>query len=209
VTPTEKLRVGVLLSGTGRTLDSLVEEMRSGRLPIEIAGVISSRAGVRGMERAREFGLPTAVLRPRDFIAPKSYGEAIGDRLRGWRAELAAMAGFLHLWSIPTDFAGRVMNIPPALLPAFGGRGMHGLHVHAAVLESGARISGCTVHFADDEYDRGPIILQRAVPVLFEDTPETLAQRVFAEERIAYPEAIRLFAERRLEIVGRRVRIRP
>jgi folate-dependent phosphoribosylglycinamide formyltransferase PurN len=109
---------------------------------------------------------------------------------------------------VPPALRGRVMNVHPALLPAFGGKGMHGAHVHAAVLASGARLSGCTVHFADDQYDAGPIIVQRAVPVAFEDTPETLAARVFEQECLAYPEAIRLFAAGRLEIVGRRVRIR-
>jgi len=203
------LRAAVLLSGTGRTFDHLLAESRARRLPITLAGVVSSRGGARGAERARAEGLECAVLRRRDFDSPAAYGDAIAARLRGWRVELVLMAGFLHLWTIPADFAGRVMNIHPALLPAFGGAGMHGAHVHEAVIASGVRWSGCTVHFADNEYDRGPIILQRTVPVAFEDTPETLAQRVFAEECAAYPEAIRLFAASRLEIVGRRVRVRP
>jgi phosphoribosylglycinamide formyltransferase-1 len=182
--------------------------MRAGRLPIAIAGVISSRGDVRGLARAREEGLDHAVLRRRDFDSPESYGAAIAAHVRAWRAALVVMAGFLHLWRIPPELAGRVMNIHPALLPAFGGAGMHGEHVHHAVIESGAKISGCTVHFADDDYDRGPIILQRTVPVLFEDTPQQLAARVFEQECLAYPEAIRLFAEGRLEVHGRRVRIR-
>jgi len=203
------LRVGVLLSGTGRTLDHLIAEMRGGRLAIEIVGVISSRGDVRGLARAKEEALPSVVLRRREFDSPASYGDAIAAQLRAWRVELVVMAGFLHLWKVPPDFAGRVMNIHPSLLPEFGGAGMHGHHVHAAVLASGARESGCTVHFADDEYDRGPIILQRRVPVLAGDTADALAARVFAEECLAYPEAIRLFASDRLVLDGRRVVVRP
>src|SRR5262249_13978637 len=124
-------------------------------------------------------------------------------------AGLVCMAGFLQLVQIPDDFAGRVMNIHPALIPAFCGKGFHGRHVHEAVLASGVRGSGCTVHFADNEYDHGPIILQRVVPVLDDDTPEGLAARVFEEECEAYPEAIRLFAEDRLRVEGRRVRVLP
>jgi formyltetrahydrofolate-dependent phosphoribosylglycinamide formyltransferase len=206
-TDDDPLRLAILLSGTGRSLDHLASEIAAGRLPARIVGVLASRDDVRGFARAGELGLPTATLRRRDFTDPERYGEAIGRQLKRWRTELAAMAGFLHLWRIPPAFRGRVMNIHPALLPAFGGKGMHGDHVHAAVVASGVKLSGCTVHFADNEYDAGPIILQRSVPVAFDETAETLAARVFAEERVAYPEAIRLFAQGRLEIVGRRVRV--
>jgi formyltetrahydrofolate-dependent phosphoribosylglycinamide formyltransferase len=206
-TADDPLRLAVLLSGTGRTLDHLAAEVAAGRIPARLVGVIASRDDVRGFARARELGLPTELLRRRDFADAERYGVAIGALLSGWQTELAAMAGWLHLWRIPAPFEGRVMNIHPALLPAFGGKGMHGHHVHAAVIASGAKISGCTVHFADNEYDAGPIVLQRPVPVAFEETPETLAARVFVEECAAYPEAIRLFAAGRLEIVGRRVRV--
>jgi formyltetrahydrofolate-dependent phosphoribosylglycinamide formyltransferase len=206
-TAEDPLRLAILLSGTGRTLDHLAAEIAAGRLPARIVGVVASRDDVRGFERARELGLPTALLRRRDFADAERFGAAIGAQLAEWKSELAAMAGFLQLWRIPPAFSGRVMNIHPALLPAFGGRGMHGEHVHAAVVASGVKISGCTVHFADNEYDSGPIILQRPVPVAFDETPETLAARVFAEECVAYPEAINLFAAGRLEIVGRRVRV--
>jgi len=203
----DPLRLAILLSGTGRTLDHLAAEIAAGRLPARIVGVIASRGDVRGVARARELGLSVEVLRRGDFADPERYGEAIGAQLARWRTELAAMAGFLQLWRIPEALRGRVMNIHPALLPAFGGKGMHGDHVHAAVLASGVKVSGCTVHFADSEYDSGPIILQRTVAVTFEQTVETLAARVFAEERVAYPEAIGLFAAGRLEILGRRVRV--
>jgi phosphoribosylglycinamide formyltransferase 1 len=206
-TDRDPLRLAILLSGTGRTLDHLAAEIAAGRLPARIVGVLASRGDVRGVARARELGLPTEILRRRDFADAERYGVAIGALLERWRTELAAMAGFLQLWRIPPPFHGRVMNIHPALLPAFGGKGMHGHHVHAAVVASGVKVSGCTVHFADHEYDSGPIILQRTVPVAFDETAETLAARVFAEECRAYPEAIALFAQGRLEIVGRRVRI--
>ncbi len=203
-----RLRVAVLLSGTGRTLDHLLARSRAGDLPAEIVGVISSRGDVRGVTQARAAGIPTVVLRRKEHVDAEGYGAAIGAQLRAWRTELAAMAGFLQLWKVPADFAGRVMNIHPSLLPAFGGPGMHGHHVHEAVLASGAKVSGCTVHFADDQYDTGPIILQRCVPVHFEDTPDALAARVFEQESLAYPEAITLFGAGRLRIVDRRVEVR-
>ncbi|MSR45634.1 MAG: phosphoribosylglycinamide formyltransferase [Planctomycetes bacterium] len=204
---TRRLRVAVLLSGSGRTFDNLLAQSRAGVLPIDIAGVVSSRGDVAGVVKARASGIATVVLRRKSFADAAGYGHAIGELLDRFNVDLAVMAGFLHLWSVPARFDGRVMNIHPALLPAFGGPGMHGDHVHAAVLESGAKVSGCTVHFANDAYDRGPIILQRTVPVAFEDTAELLAARVFAQECVAYPEAIALFAAGRLEIVGQRVRI--
>jgi folate-dependent phosphoribosylglycinamide formyltransferase PurN len=128
-------------------------------------------------------------------------------RLDERKVDLVCMAGFLSYWIIPERYLGRVMNIHPALLPAFGGEGMYGHHVHEAVLARGCKVSGCTVHFVNNRYDDGPIVLQRAVPVRAEDAPDDLAARVFEQECIAYPEAIRLFAEGRLRIEGRIVHI--
>ena len=122
--------------------------------------------------------------------------------------DLVCLAGFLQLLVIPPDFSGRVLNIHPSLIPAFCGKGFHGLHIHQAVLEAGVKITGCTVHFADNQYDQGPIVLQQAVAVEDDDTPESLAQRVFAAECQVYPRAIELFAQERLHVEGRRVRIR-
>jgi phosphoribosylglycinamide formyltransferase-1 len=136
-----------------------------------------------------------------------SFQERVWDAVRSHEPDLVCLAGWLHLVPIPDDFRHRVLNIHPALLPAFGGKGMYGRHVHEAVLAYGAKVSGCTVHFADNEYDHGPIVLQRVVPVLDDDTPETLAERVFEQECLAYPEAIRLFAAGRLRVEGRRVRV--
>lgn len=204
-----RTRVAILLSGTGRTFDHLLAQSRAGLLPIDAVGVIASRGDVRGVERARAAGLETVVLRRKEHADADAYGSAIAEQLARWRTELAVMAGFLHLWRMPEWLRGRVMNIHPSLLPAFGGAGMHGHHVHEAVIRSGAKVSGCTVHFADDCYDTGPIIVQRTVPVRFEDDADLLAARVFAEECIAYPEAIALFAAGRLEIVAGRVRVKP
>jgi formyltetrahydrofolate-dependent phosphoribosylglycinamide formyltransferase len=193
------LPIAVLLSGSGRTLQNLLDRIADGRLAARIVFVISDRPEAYGLKRGRHAGVPTAAVERRMFTNRDDFSAAIFDRCREAGAELVCMAGFLQLLRIPDDFAGRVMNIHPALLPAFGGKGMYGRHVHEAVLQSGAKTSGCTVHFADNEYDHGPIILQRTVEVRGDDTPESLAERVFAAECEAYSEAIRLFAEGKLE----------
>ncbi|GBD35894.1 Phosphoribosylglycinamide formyltransferase [bacterium HR36] len=205
----QTLRLVVLISGTGTTLQNLVERIRQRKLPAEIRLVISSKPEVLGVEKARRAGLAVEIIERRAAASVEAFSQAIFDRCREVEADLVCMAGFLHLVRIPNDFQNRVMNIHPALLPAFGGKGYYGLRVHQAVLEYGCKVSGCTVHFADNEYDHGPIIVQRVVPVLDDDTPESLAARVFAEECEAYPEAIRLFAEGRIRVEGRRVRILP
>ena len=187
------LRLAVLLSGSGRTLENLLACIRAGTLPAEIGVVVSSRGDVRGVEIARAAGLPVHVLPPRDR-PPAAWSADIFDRCRAAAADLVVLAGFLHLVEIPPDFADRVINIHPSLLPAFGGRGFYGMHVHRAVLAAGATGSGCTVHLVDGEYDHGRILLQERVPVLADDTPESLAARVFAAECRALPEAIRRLA---------------
>ena len=202
------LRLGVLISGEGTTLTNFVKRIESGELQAEIPIVLASRPGCGGITKAEAAGLQCQPLSPRQFDGVEAYSEALFQRLRSARVDLVALAGFLPLIRIPDDFRLRVMNIHPALIPAFSGRGFYGHRVHEAVLARGAKVSGCTVHFADNEYDHGPIILQRCVPVLDDDTPDTLAARVFAAECEAYPEAVRLYAAARLEIAGRRVRIR-
>jgi formyltetrahydrofolate-dependent phosphoribosylglycinamide formyltransferase len=201
------LSIAVLLSGSGRTLQNLLDRSADGRLPVQVALVISDRSGAYGLERARSAGIPAMTVRRKDHPDVGPFSSAVFDGCRRAGVKLVCMAGFLHLLRIPDDFAGRVMNIHPALLPAFGGKGMYGRHVHEAVLEYGCTLSGCTVHFADNVYDHGPVILQRTIEVRENDTPEVLAERVFAAECEAYPEAIRLFAEGKLRIEGRRVRI--
>jgi formyltetrahydrofolate-dependent phosphoribosylglycinamide formyltransferase len=175
-----------------------------------IALVISSNPAAGGIERARRAGLPVEVIRREDHPSLASFSEAIFARCRAVQPDLVTLAGFLKLIKIPPDFVERVMNIHPGLLPAFGGKGMYGHRVHEAVLQAGARTSGCTVHFVDDQYDHGPIILQRTVPVLDTDTPETLAARVFEQECEAYPEAIRLFGTGQLaKLASRMQNTRP
>ena len=202
------IRLGVLISGGGTTLQNFLDEIEAGRLDAEVAVVISSSGKAYGLERARKHGVPTEVIRRKVFVGPEEYGVAIAEVLDRHEVELVTMAGFLRLWRIPERYQGRVLNIHPALIPAFCGQDMYGHRVHEAVVETGAKVSGCTVHFADNEYDTGPIIIQRTVPVYFEDGPDDVARRVFEQECIAYPEAIRLFAAGRLKIVGRRVEIR-
>jgi formyltetrahydrofolate-dependent phosphoribosylglycinamide formyltransferase len=204
-----RLRVGVLASGSGTTFENLVERSRDGRLDAEIAGLAVSRPDCGAVARAARLGVPCTVLPKERMRDPAGLGEAIGAFLDGHAAGLCVMAGFLKLWTLPPHWRGRVMNVHPALLPAFGGHGMYGHHVHEAVVASGAKVSGCTVHFADDQYDQGPIVLQRVVPVSFEDTPDDVATRVQAAEREAYPEAVALFAAGRLRVEGRRVRVLP
>jgi phosphoribosylglycinamide formyltransferase-1 len=203
----EPIRLGILLSGGGTSLQNIIDRITDGRLVAQIACVVSSRADAVGVERALRASLPTFVVERKACASRAEFSARILDHCRAAGVELVCMAGFLQLLEIPNDFLGRVMNIHPALLPAFGGKGYHGLKVHEAAIEAGVKVSGCTVHFADNEYDHGPVILQRVVPVEDDDTPEALQARVFAAECEAYPEAVRLFAEGRLKVEGRRVRV--
>jgi len=201
------IRLAVLLSGGGTTLQNLLDHIGAGRLQAEVVLVIASRTDAFGITRADQAGVPAAVVEAKDYACREEFSRRIFDLCRNARVDLVCLAGFLQLLHIADDFQGRVMNIHPALIPAFCGTGYYGHRVHEAALAYGVKISGCTVHFADNQYDHGAIILQRPVPVLDDDTPDSLAARVFAEECTAYPEAIRLFAEGRLRLEGRRVRI--
>ncbi len=201
------IRLGVLISGGGTTLLNFLEHIQSGQLAAEIPLVIASRADCGGVAKSQAAGLRCEVVSRRNFSDVSSFSEAVFDHLRSAGVELVVLSGFLSLIEIPEDFRFRVLNIHPALVPAFSGRGFYGRRVHKAAIQRGAKVSGCTVHFADNEYDHGPIIQQQCVPVLNDDTPETLAARVFAAECELYPQCIKLFAEGRLEILDRRVRI--
>jgi len=200
-------RISVLISGGGTTLKNLIEKIKADCLRVEIALVVSSSPTARGLRFAAEAGIPAEVVQSRDFPSQDDYSQAIFDQCRRAKADLVVMAGFLKRVTVPDDFAGRVVNIHPGLIPAFCGQGFYGHHVHQAVLDYGAKLSGCTVHFADNQYDHGPVILQKAVPVLDDDTADSLAARVFEAECVAYPEAIQLIAEGRVRIEGRKVRI--
>ena len=171
-------RLGILLSGSGSTYANLVAQIAAGRLDAEIGVVISSRADAYGLERAKTFGHPSAVT---------SKADEITAILQDHRCTWVAMCGWLKFYDPPAGLRGKVLNVHPALLPAFGGKGMYGHHVHEAVLKAGQPMSGCTVHFVAGAYDSGPILAQRVVPVRKDDTPETLAQRVQEAERHIYP----------------------
>lgn len=200
-----RIRVAVLASGSGTTFENLVVRSRDGRLAADVAVLVVSRPDCGAVEKARRLGVACVVVPWRND--QKAFDAAITVAVDAANVELVCLGGFLRLWTIPNPRLGSVMNIHPALLPAFGGRGMHGHHVHEAVLASGASESGCTVHFATNDYDAGPVIVQKRVPVVPGDTPDSLAARVFAAECEAYPEAIALFAARRLVVTEGRVEI--
>ena len=198
--PGRPTRLGVLLSGGGTTMLNLADQIRAGTLDASIQVVVASNDACRGIERARQLGLACEVVRRKDFQGDNAvamFSEAVFARLREAGVELVCMAGFLSLLVIPDDFAGRVMNIHPSLLPKFGGKGMHGLHVHSAVLAAGETTTGCTVHLADNTYDTGPVLLQQTCEVRPGETAQALAARVFELEKQAYPEAIRRFIQGR------------
>lgn len=201
------IRLGVLISGGGTTLVNFLRRMETGKLRAEIPIVIASRPDCDGLAHARNAGVRTEVVSRKACSGVEDFSERIFSLLREVRVDLVPLAGFLSLIRIPDDFANRVLNIHNALIPSFCGKGLYGIKVHRAVLARGVKVSGCTVHFADNLYDHGPIIVQRAVPVLEGDSPESLAARVFEAECEAYPQAIELFAEARLEISESTVRI--
>lgn len=203
------LRLAVLLSGGGRTLENIFTHIAEGKLDAEVVVVGSSRKDALGLERARNHGVPSFVVPSRKFRQTAAFSRAICEELARHEFDLLLLAGFMCLLELPPDLKGRAMNIHPALIPLFCGKGYYGRFVHEAVLRSGVKVSGCTVHFVDNVYDHGPIIVQKTVRVLDDDTPESLAARVFEKECEAYPEAIRLFGEGRLRIEGRRVRVFP
>jgi phosphoribosylglycinamide formyltransferase 1 len=201
------IKLAVLISGGGTTLQNLIDEIEAGTLPAQVQVVVASRADIKGVERARSAGVATYVVERSKYPTAGEFSDRVFQHCGEAGAELVCLAGWLCMLAIPQRWQAKVMNIHPALLPAFGGKGMYGGKVHQAVIDHGCKVSGCTVHFVDEHYDNGPIILQRTCAVLDDDTADTLAHRVFEEEKIAYPEAIRLFHQDRLTVEGRRVRI--
>jgi len=199
--------VTVLLSGSGTTLQNLIDRQADGSLPIRIVRVISSRGSAFGLTRARNAGIPTSTVVRKEFADPQAFSRAIFETVRADGSGLVLLAGWLRLLKIPPDFESKVLNIHPSLLPAFGGQGMYGHRVHEAVLARGAKVSGCTVHFVDDQFDHGPIVVQRSVAIPEGCTPDDLAKLVFAEETIAYPEAIAAFVGGRLTVRDGCVRV--
>jgi len=202
------LRLGVLISGGGTTLMNILEHIKKGRLNAEVAVVISSRSTVTGIEKAQKAGLEVKIVRKKDYPDIHEFSRRIEEVLDAAKADLVIQGGWLCLWNIPEKYEYKVMNIHPALLPSFGGQGMWGHHVHEAVLKAGCKVSGCTVHFCTNEYDKGPTIVQKCCKVEEGDTPESLAARVFKQECLAYPEAIKLFAEGRISVQDNIARIK-
>jgi formyltetrahydrofolate-dependent phosphoribosylglycinamide formyltransferase len=202
-------RVAVLISGGGTTLRNFIEKISAGQLDVEIGLVVSSNPKARGLQFAADAEIPSVVAERKKFDSRTEFSDEIFDHCRRAHVELVVLAGFLKQITIPQDFVNRVVNIHPALIPSFCGKGFYGHYVHEAVLEYGAKLSGCTIHFVDNEYDHGPVILQRAVPVMDDDTPDTLAARVFQAECEAYPEVLGLIAAGRVRLDGRRVKTAP
>jgi phosphoribosylglycinamide formyltransferase-1 len=203
------LKIGVLLSGEGTSLENLAECIDGGGVPAEIVVVVASKSGSGGLERARRRGIPAVAVPRTQHPDVGTFNDALHAVLEEHGADFVALLGFLSPFETRGRFDARTINVHPALIPAFCGKGFYGSRVHEAVLEAGVKVTGATVHFVDAQYDHGPIILQEAVPVRDDDTPDTLAERVRAAERRLVPEAIRLFAEGCLRIDGGRVRIKP
>ena len=205
--PTDSsLKLAVLVSGSGTTLQNLLDAIRAGTLNASVDIVIGSKPDLKGLERAADAKVMNFVVERSAYEDCASFSKQVFTLIDDAGVDLVCLGGWLCLLDIPERYAGKVMNIHPALLPSFGGKGMYGRRVHQAVLDHGCKVSGCTVHFVDASYDTGPIISQRTCAVLDDDTAETLAARVFEEEKIAYPEAVGLFQAGRLKVDGRRVR---
>lgn len=211
----ETLKIVIFVSGGGTNLQSIIDRIADGSLPgVRIVGVVASRPGIFAEQRARNAGIPVVIVRRADFDSPEAYDEAMISAVDAFAGEppgLIVLAGFLSLLGprLVRRFEGRIINVHPALLPCFCGPGMYGIKPHEAALARGVKVTGATVHFVDEHYDEGPIILQKAVDVHPGDTPQNLQQRVMKEaEQVILPEAIRLFAENRIVIEGRIVRIK-
>ena len=205
----KKIRLAVFISGTGRTLKNLIDRIHSEQLSAEIVVVVSSVVNVVGLQYAEEESIPIEIVERCQHESLNEFSEANFSICRAARADYVVLAGYLRRLDIPKDFENRVLNIHPSLIPSFCGKGYYGNIVHSKALEYGVKVSGCTVHFVDQDYDAGPIILQKAVEVYEGDTPDTLNDRVFSAECQAYPEVIELLAQNRVSVKGRIVRISP
>jgi phosphoribosylglycinamide formyltransferase 1 len=207
----KRLSLAVLISGSGRTLKNFIDLASEDKLPVDIRLVVSSSPTAGGLQFAAQAGIPTRVVQRSDFEAGDAgdggFGDAIFAACRAASVDYVAMAGFLKLAPVPADFTGRVVNIHPSLIPSFCGHGMYGDRVHQAVLDAGVKVTGCTVHFVDNQYDRGPIIWQQPVPVFEDDTADTLGKRVFECEKEAYPHVLQMLAAGRIALQNGRVKL--
>lgn len=204
------IRLAVLISGSGTTLQNLMDHIDAGTLDAEIVCVISSKRDAAGLKRAADKGIATDSVHLKDYAGDlATYNRDLWNTIRRHSPELVVLAGWMSMLEIPGEYVNHIINIHPALIPSFSGKGMYGLHVHRAVLEFGTKLTGVTIHFVDDQYDHGPIFMQEAVPVLDDDTPETLMARVQEKERDMYPRAIQAIADGRVRVEGRWVRVAP
>lgn len=203
------LPIAVLISGGGTTLRNLLQQRDQDGLDVDFRLVISSKTSAGGLAYAQQHKIAAEVISKRRYNSPEAHSETVFALLRSRGVELVVMGGYLDYLLIPADFTNRVVNIHPSLIPAFCGHGFYGLRVHQAVLDYGAKLSGCTVHYVDNQFDHGPIISQRACPVLPDDTAESLQARVFQLECQLYPETIQAIAEGRVKADGRLVRVQP
>lgn len=205
----QKLQVAVLLSGSGRTLENFLARIRAGSLAIRVPVVISSREKVRGVDVARTAGIETHIVTRRDAPDPAELSARVKALLAPHQVDIIVLAGYLLKLEILPEWRGKILNIHPSLLPLFGGKGMYGHHVHEAVLASGMKVSGCSVHIVTEEYDAGPIVAQRCVPIKPGDSADTLGARVFDAECDLYPAALQMFADGRVHSSGDRVEFLP
>ncbi len=203
------MNIAVFASGRGSNLMAILNAIKKNVLKAKISVVISNNSNAGALEIARANGIDALHISRKQFSSDEEYVKKILDELKSRNIQLIVLAGYMK--KIPPEvikeYPNRILNIHPALLPAFGGQGMYGLNVHKAVIESGVKITGVTVHIVDEEYDHGPIVMQRAVEVKDDDTPETLAQRVLEVEHEVYPQAIKLFVEEKVKVLGRKVLI--
>ncbi|MEO0075400.1 MAG: phosphoribosylglycinamide formyltransferase [candidate division WOR-3 bacterium] len=205
----EKTKLGVLVSGSGTNLQAIIDAIERGEIPAEIAVVISNKKDAYALERARQHNIPAIFINHKEFANREEFEKRLIEELEQRKVDLVCLAGFMRVLTpfFVNHYPHRILNIHPALLPA--AKGLYGEHVHQAILDSGAKYSGCTVHFVTADVDGGPIIVQKVVAVQDDDTVQTLQARVLEQEHIAYPEAIKLFCEGRLQVVGNRVKILP
>ncbi|MDF1664771.1 MAG: phosphoribosylglycinamide formyltransferase [Planctomycetota bacterium] len=201
------LRLAVLASGGGRTLQNFIDLANAGKLDVEVIVVGVSKSKCGAAERASKAGIPCFARRKKKSESVDDFSTAIFDQIRPQNVDLVCLAGYLSLIRIPDDFENRVLNIHPSLIPAFCGRGFYGEKVHKAAWEAGVKVTGCTVHFCDNIYDNGPILLQETVSVSSEDSPECIAKKVFEAECLAYPKALSLVNEGRVSIQNGRCQI--
>jgi phosphoribosylglycinamide formyltransferase-1 len=202
------IKIAVLVSGTGTNLQAIIDAIERKEVPAEIAIVISNKNNAYALERAKKHNIPAIFINHKDFSSREEFEKALIEELDKRQVDLICLAGFMRVLTpfFVNHYKHRILNIHPALLPA--AKGLYGEHVHETVLKSGAKYSGCTVHFVTEDVDGGPIVVQKVVSVEDDDTPHTLAERILKEEHIAYSEAIKLFAEDKLEIVGNKVKIK-